>query len=425
MSEKPFPTKYRINGRTYKPHPAANCFPLLAGTPYRDLVDDIRINGMTLPVLLLGDYVLDGRSRLIAAEELNLQRVPLTELPEDTDAVALVASLNIHRRHLTNQQRTLAAARLLALSQAAYRANYPDEPDPDDLASPLFDEDPPAAPLPAPAAAGVAAASAAPTRQASPSVAPRAAASNGGVVQPQPAGPAAAPASDSSAPEPSVAPGSGAPLPPGIGPVVDLTADGSPALSVRKVAAAYEASGVSVHRARQLIEKAPDLSQPLTARVITLNDAYRIQFEPQAVRRQAVEDVAEGRAATAVRAIRQRYGRDPVPDPDAPPDPSDAQPAPAGEPPPGEIAAAPAVLAFVRKAVGQIDFDPCSADWCAEPVGAAEWRGVDDDGLSVEWQGRVWVFPPPELADPFISKTLLELEVGRITSAALLVPMAP
>ena len=58
-------------------------------------------------------------------------------------------------------------------------------------------------------------------------------------------------------------------------------------------------------------------------------------------------------------------------------------------------------------------------------MGAAKWRGVDDDGLSAEWHGRVWVFPPPELADPFISKTLLELEVGRITSAALLVPMAP
>ena len=45
--------------------------------------------------------------------------------------------------------------------------------------------------------------------------------------------------------------------------------------------------------------------------------------------------------------------------------------------------------------------------------------------LTAEWHGAVWVFPPPELADPFITKTLLELEVGRVSSAALLVPMAP
>ena len=103
MSEKPLPTKYRINGRSYKPHPAADCFPLLAGTPYRDLVDDIRVNGMAVPILILGDYVLDGRSRLLAAEELRLQHVSLTHLPKDTDAIALVASLNIHRRHLNGK----------------------------------------------------------------------------------------------------------------------------------------------------------------------------------------------------------------------------------------------------------------------------------------------------------------------------------
>ena len=37
----------------------------------------------------------------------------------------------------------------------------------------------------------------------------------------------------------------------------------------------------------------------------------------------------------------------------------------------------------------------------------------------------MWVFPPPELADPFILKTLLELEAGRVPSAALLVPITP
>ena len=70
----------------------------------------------------------------------------------------------------------------------------------------------------------------------------------------------------------------------------------------------------------------------------------------------------------------------------------------------------PTVLGFVRQLLGEIAFDPCSADWCAEHIGAHDWCGVDTDGLVTEWPGSVWVFPPPELADPFISKTLLELE---------------
>ena len=435
MSEKPLPTKYRINGRSYKPHPAADCFPLLAGTPYRDLVDDIRVNGMAVPILILGDYVLDGRSRLLAAEELRLQHVSLTHLPKDTDAIALVASLNIHRRHLNGKNRTLAAARLLALSHAAFRANFPDEPDPDALESPLahdgLDDPPSSSVLPAepprPAPARVPAA----TRQSEPSL-PRSASSASRALA-APSTPADPVLSEDVADDPAPVPSSAQPdpdsadassLPAGLESLPDLT-DGASVLSVRKVAAAYDANGAYVHRARRLLEKCPDLGPPLTAHVITVNDASRIQFEPEDVRRQAVADVEEGRASTAVRAIRQRFARDPVPDPDAPPDPSAAQPAPVQAPPPGEIAAPPAVLAFVRNVMGDIAYDPCSAAWCAEQVGAAAWCGVEDDGLTAEWQGAVWVFPPPELADPFISKTLLELEEGRVCAAALLVPMAP
>ena len=205
----------------------------------------------------------------------------------------------------------------------------------------------------------------------------------------------------------------------------DLTEDDSPALSGRKVAAAYRANDSYVARARAVLENAPDLGPAMTASLITLNDALRIQFEPEAVRREAVDDVREGQALTAVRAIRQRYGRDPVPDPAAAPDPSADQPAPVRDDPPGEVTVSPAVLGFVRKLIGNIAYDPCSAAWCAEHVGAKDWCGVDADGLAVDWSGPAWVFPPPELADPFISKTLLELEVGHVPSVALLVPMAP
>ena len=163
----------------------------------------------------------------------------------------------------------------------------------------------------------------------------------------------------------------------------------------------------------------------MKADILTVRDAEHIQLEPEDVRRQAVEDVVDGVAVTAVRAIRQRYDRDPVPDPDAPDDASADQPGPLHVQPPGEVTVSPTVLGFVRQLLGDIAFDPCSAEWCAEHVGAHDWCGVDTDGLVTEWSGSVWVFPPPELADPFISKTLIELESGRVPAAALLVPMTP
>lgn len=119
-SPKPFPAEYRINGRVFKPHPAANCFPLLTGTPFSDLIDDIRTNGMVMPVFVLQDYVLDGRNRLLAADQIGLTKIPTRQLPDDTDAVAFVASLNIHRRHLTANQRSAAAAELMDLSKRAF-----------------------------------------------------------------------------------------------------------------------------------------------------------------------------------------------------------------------------------------------------------------------------------------------------------------
>ena len=148
-------------------------------------------------------------------------------------------------------------------------------------------------------------------------------------------------------------------------------------------------------RAHRVQQNASELAQAMADGIVSLNDATRIQFEPEDVRRQAVDDVREGRAATAARAIRQRYGRDPVPDPDAPPDRSADQPAPLHAAPPGEVTVSPRVLGFIRQLLGEISYDPCSAAWCAEHVGAQDWCGVDADGLVTKWAGAVWVFRRP------------------------------
>ena len=58
---------------------------------------------------------------------------PVTELPSTTDAIVVVASLNIHRRQLTSTQRSNAAANLRELARAAYLDNNPGAVDPDSL----------------------------------------------------------------------------------------------------------------------------------------------------------------------------------------------------------------------------------------------------------------------------------------------------
>ena len=52
-------------------------------------------------------------------------------------------------------------------------------------------------------------------------------------------------------------------------------------------------------RAHRVHQNAPELAQAMTDGIVSLNDATRIQFEPEDVRRQAVDDVREGRPRPA------------------------------------------------------------------------------------------------------------------------------
>lgn len=96
-------------------HPAANIFPLLQGAEFRDLVRDIKANGIRDPILFdFTGSLVDGRNRLRAAEELG---IPLADVPKKTltkkESEELfiyerVRTENIFRRHLTNEQRAAA-----------------------------------------------------------------------------------------------------------------------------------------------------------------------------------------------------------------------------------------------------------------------------------------------------------------------------
>lgn len=75
-----------------------------------------------------------------------------------------------------------------------------------------------------------------------------------------------------------------------------------------------------------------------------------------------------------------------------------------------------------REVLGGIDLDPASSEYAQRTVRATQYFTVEDDGLSRDWHGRVWLNPPyhRELAPLFIDKLLTERAAGHIESAVVL-----
>ncbi len=77
----------------------------------------------------------------------------------------------------------------------------------------------------------------------------------------------------------------------------------------------------------------------------------------------------------------------------------------------------------VRQAMGGIDIDPCSCKAANGVVKAATFYEEADNGLGMEWLGRVFVNPPygDGTVDAFAAKLLSEIAAGRTTQAVFLV----
>lgn len=87
-------------------HPEAKRFPMMSETELDDLAADIAKNGLRDAIKLdpTGEFIVDGRNREIACERAGVA-AHYECLPEGTDIFAYVVSTNLHRRHLTVEQR--------------------------------------------------------------------------------------------------------------------------------------------------------------------------------------------------------------------------------------------------------------------------------------------------------------------------------
>ena len=100
-----------------KPHDLANIFPMLGKEDAKALAQDIAEHGLRDPIVLFEGRILDGRNRYVACTQAGV-------LPQFTDYTgenpsAYVVSVNLKRRHLSESQRAMVAAKLANLPRGS------------------------------------------------------------------------------------------------------------------------------------------------------------------------------------------------------------------------------------------------------------------------------------------------------------------
>jgi len=106
-------------GVHYQIHPAAMLFPEMEGDQWVKFVADIRDNGQREPIVVHNGQVIDGRNRLRACRWLKIDPKVRQYHGREEDIIPYVMSLNLNRRHLTESQRAMIAAKVATMKQGA------------------------------------------------------------------------------------------------------------------------------------------------------------------------------------------------------------------------------------------------------------------------------------------------------------------
>jgi|GEM_PF-3375476 len=110
----------------YEKHPAADLFPMMSELQFQHLKADIKEHGQREDIIVWCGLLIDGRNRLRACTELGIEP-QISELMEETDPVKYVLSENLHRRHLTTNQRACVAAKLATLRHGDVQSQKKDD----------------------------------------------------------------------------------------------------------------------------------------------------------------------------------------------------------------------------------------------------------------------------------------------------------
>ena len=87
------------------------------------------------------------------------------------------------------------------------------------------------------------------------------------------------------------------------------------------------------------------------------------------------------------------------------------------------------LTAAARTVMGGIDLDPASCalankgDHAHAGVRAAKYFTIAENGLTLQWNGRIWLNPPFSQWDRWIPHLMEEMKAGRVTEACILAPI--
>ncbi len=97
-------------------HEVANIFPMMSAGEFESLKADIQSHGLIEPIWLSDGLIIDGRNRYQACVDLGIEP-RFREWDGNGSLVTFVVSLNLHRRHLSESQRGMVAAKLANMGQ--------------------------------------------------------------------------------------------------------------------------------------------------------------------------------------------------------------------------------------------------------------------------------------------------------------------
>lgn len=106
-----------MNQATFENHPAADLFPMMTKSELESLSDDIKRNGLLIPIVLHEKLILDGRNRLQACIHSNV-KPRYSNWSGIGSPTSWVISMNAKRRHLTPSQIACLAVEALPLLEA-------------------------------------------------------------------------------------------------------------------------------------------------------------------------------------------------------------------------------------------------------------------------------------------------------------------